>query len=113
MNWFQLANLNSIFEQAGETDLLRTLRKIKDMTIQTQRGARGMIIDLRKNYEDDNEICNLFDKASFYSPDSPKKVKILIDSVISQIASKIIKEKMEKEKNGGKDGFTIVKGLVS
>ena len=117
MNWFQLANLNSIFDKAGETEVLNSLRKIKDITIQTQRGARSMILEVRRGYEGDDEICSLFDKASFYSPDSPKKVKMLIDVVIDLMASRIIKKNIEEEKNRLKNrdmgSFNVIKGLVS
>ena len=58
MNWFNLANIDSIFEQAGELEILNSLRKIKDMSIQTQRGAKSMIIQLKNNYKKDEEMCN-------------------------------------------------------
>lgn len=112
MNWFQLANLNSIFDQAGEADTLSTLRQIKDMTLQTQRGARGMILDLRKSYEKDQDICDLFDKASFYCPDSPNKVKTIIDSVIDLMAGNFVKKKREEMSNAD-NNTVILKGLVS
>jgi thymidine kinase len=104
MNWFNLANIDSIFEQAGELEILNALRKIKDMSTQTQRGARSMIIQLKNNHKEDEEMCNLLDKAIFYSPDSPKKVKVLIDNVIHHLASGIIKKNKTKEE--------IVKGLI-
>ena len=109
MNWFHLANLDSVFDQAGEIEILNTLRKIKDMTIQTQRGARGMLDHVKSNYKNDRELCNLFDKAMFYSPDSPKKVKVLVDHIINNIASKLLKRRRDKDSE--KEDF--VKGLVS
>jgi len=98
MNWFHLANIDSVFDQAGELEILKALRKIKDMTTQTQRGAQHMIVQLKNNYKDDADVCGLLDKAIFYSPDSPKKVKVLMDSVIQHLAAAIIKKKKEKNR---------------
>jgi hypothetical protein len=98
MNWFHLANIDSVFDQAGELETLNILRKIKDMTTQTQRGAKHMIIQFKDRYRDDSEICNLLDKAAFYSPDSPNKVKVLIENIIHHLMTAII-EKRNKEKS--------------
>ena len=108
MNWFHLANLDSIFDQAGEFEVLKSLRHIKNMTIQTQRGARDMLGKLKDNYQDSPDLSGLFDKAMFYCPDSPKKVKILTDEIIRNIASKLVKNKKNKENKETK----VVKGLV-
>lgn len=109
MNWYHLANLDSLFDQVGEHEILKSLRKIKDMTTQTQRGTKGMIAKIKENYEHDQELCRLFDKAMFYCPDSPKKVKIIINSIIDDIAYKIIKRRKKDENGKNQLG---VKGLV-
>jgi len=108
MNWYHLANLDHLFEQAGEHDVLESLKKIQDMTTQTQRGARGMLIKIKENYDNDQELGRLFDKAIFYCPDSPKKVKIIINSIIESIASKILKKRQDED---NKDQRSL-KGLV-
>ena len=111
MNWFHLANVDSIFEQAGETDVLKRLRKIKDMSTQTQRGTAIMLDGLRERYIGDESICSLLKKAKFYCRDSPKKVKVLVSEVIERIASNIVKKRKADESNSD-DKKTVTKGLT-